>query len=204
MVELEAAEALFPTPLFRFRVPGAEALNARLVDEIARLRASDPGIARSNRNGWHSGRDFFGLTDPGFVELRGHVVEAVRQATLQASPRFELGRWQLQLEGWVNVLGQHGFNAPHDHPAFVWSGAYYVTVPPGQGDSGMFEAFDPRTNVRYPMLEGAACFHDSRKLRPAAGSMLIFPSYLRHWVFPNEEAADRISIAFNARYALRR
>lgn len=200
MIRLEAAEPLFASPLFRFRVADAGALNVRLLAEIGALRAADPGIVRSNRNGWHSSRDFFSLADPACVELRKHLVDAVSQATLHVAPRFEAARWRLQLEGWVNVLGPHGLHAPHDHPAFVWSGAYYVSVPDGEGDAGMFEAFDPRTSVRYPLLEGAACFHDSRKLRPEAGMVLLFPSYLRHWVYPNEGEAERVSIAFNARY----
>jgi len=28
----------------------------------------------------------------------------------------------------------------------------------------------------------------------------VFPSYLTHWVQPNEEAFDRITVAFNIRY----
>ena len=31
--------------------------------------------------------------------------------------------------------------------------------------------------------------------------MIIFPSYLRHWVYPNEEESERVSIAFNIRYS---
>ena len=29
----------------------------------------------------------------------------------------------------------------------------------------------------------------------------MFPSYLRHWVYPNESEEERVTIAFNARFA---
>jgi hypothetical protein len=31
--------------------------------------------------------------------------------------------------------------------------------------------------------------------------LLMFPSYLRHWVYPNESDQDRVTIAFNVRFA---
>jgi len=33
--------------------------------------------------------------------------------------------------------------------------------------------------------------------------MVIFPAYLTHWVYPNELAGERVSVAFNARFAPR-
>ena len=44
-------------------------------------------------------------------------------------------------------------------------------------------------------------FSPKRTLTPKEGMILIFPSYLRHWVYPNEEDEDRISMAFNFKYA---
>ena len=37
---------------------------------------------------------------------------------------------------------------------------------------------------------------------PVAGSLLIFPSYHMHAVFPYRGAGERISVAFNARLTL--
>jgi hypothetical protein len=34
---------------------------------------------------------------------------------------------------------------------------------------------------------------------PIEGQMLIFPSTMPHWVLPNDENDERISIAFNVR-----
>ena len=198
---LDSYEPLFASPLFRFVLPDAAPLNRLLLVEAKGMRAGDTGVRRSNRNAWHSRDDLFQQTGVGSVALRGQIVEAIRLATLSVSPDFEFSQWQLQMEGWINISGRGGFNAPHDHPAFAWSGVYYVTVPPpSKADSGAIEFLDPRTNTRVPTVQGAQCFLDTRKLQPQAGLMLLFPSYLRHWVYPNEEDAERVSIAFNARF----
>lgn len=194
-------DALFSSPLLQFRVPGASPLNAALTAEIEHLRASHPGINRSNRNGWHSADDFFHRAEPAMTGLKAQIIEAVRLGTLAVSPRFDFTRFALQMEGWINVSGRGAYNAPHNHPAFAWSGVYYVAVPPdAKGDSGAIEFIDPRTNARVPTIEGAACFLDGHKLKPVPGLLLLFPSYLRHWVYPNDDDALRISIAFNARF----
>ncbi len=197
----DAHEPLFSSPLFRFKLADAAVLNKQLLTESAALREAEPGLDRSNRNGWHSRDDLFHRPEPGCSALRSHIIDAMRQATIAVSPQFDFARWQLQMEGWINISGRGGYNAPHDHPAFAWSGVYYVSVPPpSKPDSGTIEFLDPRTNTRVPTIQGAACFLDTRKLQPLPGLMLLFPSYLRHWVYPNEEESERVSIAFNARF----
>jgi len=44
-------------------------------------------------------------------------------------------------------------------------------------------------------------FSPKRTLTPKDGMILIFPSYLRHWVYPNDEDENRISMAFNFKFA---
>ncbi|MDP4593280.1 MAG: 2OG-Fe(II) oxygenase family protein [Beijerinckiaceae bacterium] len=164
------------------------------------MRRTDAGVQRSNRNGWHSKDDFFLRTEPGCSALRGHIVDAVKTASLQVSPKLDFSQWLIEVEGWINISGQGAYNAPHDHPGFVWSGVYYVSTPavavPGSGD---IEFIDPRTNARVPTIQGADCFADKKQITPEPGTLLLFPAYLRHWVHPNSCAADRVSVAFNAR-----
>lgn len=200
-METTGIELLFASPLAKFRIAEAAELNALLLAEVTAIRGQDPGVKRSNRNGWHSSDDLFFRQEPGLRKLAQHAVEAIRQATTAVAPAFDFANWSMELEGWINVNGRGGYNAPHDHPGFAWSGCYYVKVPPASdGDSGAIEFLDPRTNARVPTIQGAACFVDTRKVRPEAGLLLLFPSYLRHWVYPNDEDEDRISIAFNARF----
>jgi len=200
-VNLTNIHPLFFSPLLTFDLAEHLSLNHVLRAEIAHLRAASPGVQRSNVRGWHSDDDLFERKEPGLQVLCGHILNAVQQATRNVSPNFDFTRFGAQAEGWINVLGPGGLNTPHDHPAWVWSGSYYVRVPESDDQrSGSIEFFDSRTNVRSLTVEGAPCFASKFSVKPREGMLLLFPSYLRHWVYPNENAEERISVAFNARF----
>jgi uncharacterized protein (TIGR02466 family) len=202
-VTLASIEPLFHSPVVRLKVEGARELNARLLAEVVQRRAASSGVRRSNQLGWHSEEDFFLRSEPACVELRKSLVEAIGVATSRIAPTFEPATKRLQCEGWINVNGKGAFNTPHDHPGWAWSGSYYVKVPEGAtGTSGCIEFLDVRTNVRAITIEGANCFASKVTFRPEEGMILLFPAYLRHWVYPHDEPEERVSIAFNARYAL--
>jgi uncharacterized protein (TIGR02466 family) len=209
-VTLTRVEALFYSPLIVFQISDCEALNRQLLEETDAMRARSSGVTKSNRKGWHSDPDFFRRTEPGCTALRNHIVEAVGQATRRLSPNFDFKSNDLQMEGWINVNPPGAFNAPHAHPSFAMSGTYYVSIPPPDSvsiapdeRSGAFEFLDPRVNAAATSIEGATCFDPGVILKPKAGLLMIFPSYLRHWVYPNEEESERVSIAFNIRYLKR-
>lgn len=148
--------------------------------------------------------DFFERTEPGCTALARLIVDAIRQATLVLAPGYDFSAVTLQCEGWINVSGQGALNTPHDHPGWAWSGTYYVQIPDGSPDrSGCIEFLDSRTNLRAITIEGATCFMGKYTHCPVAGTMVLFPSYLRHWVYPNDRQGERVSVAFNARFARR-
>lgn len=195
----------FASPILRFTLPGAVALNRKLVAEAQALRAADPGIQRSNRQGWHSRTDLMARTEPGLTELRGFIEKVMQAATRTIAPGFETGRHRLVADGWININPQHGYNVPHRHNGFIWSGTYYVTVPEGaEGSrSGNIEFLSPLMVPRDFGLLGAECYNEKITMRPKAGDLVLFPSYLTHWVYPNDADEERISIAFNGAYVPR-
>jgi uncharacterized protein (TIGR02466 family) len=201
-LKLLGMQPLFFSPLLAFEVPDHATLNRDLMTVVDARRVASPGLKRSNLQGWHSEDDLFKRDEPACRSLCLHLLDAVEQATRTVSPDFDFGRHTVQAEGWMNVLGLGGLNTPHDHPNWVWSGCYYLQVPePASELGGSIEFFDVRTNVRTLSIDGAACFASKFTARPLAGTVLMFPSYLRHWVYPNDSDLPRVSIAFNARYA---
>jgi uncharacterized protein (TIGR02466 family) len=205
-VELTTLEPLFYSPLIWLRMPGYAALNRKLLSEVGAMRTRSSGLQRSNRGGWHSATDLFHRPEPGCRELSRRLLEAVRVATLTVSPSFDLGTHAVQAEGWFNVLAPGGMHTPHDHPAWVWSGCYYASLPTEDAGSdagevgGELEFLDSRTNIRTLTVDGADCFKSKARVRPHLGAILMFPSYLLHWVTQNTSDKDRISVAFNARF----
>ena len=112
---------------------------------------------------------------------------------------------RLKIFAWMNANPSGGYNAPHTHPGAHWSGVYYVSQPEVEaGNSGMIEFLDPRTDLPNWRLLAASAFRLKKKLRPQPGEMILFPSYLVHWVYPNETDEERISVAFNATFRKRR
>lgn len=206
MAELKKilAEQLFSSPLTGFEVPDAVELNRGLVSVANEQRAAEEGMKATNLYGWHSERDLFVRKEPAYKMLCAHITGALIHTAQTTLIGFSLETHDIQGQGWVNINGKGGFNTPHDHGSFHWSGCYYVSVPETVEErSGNIEFLDPRGCVGFNSAEVSHLFAPKFQVAPQAGQMLIFPSYLRHWVYPNQEDADRVSIAFNARIVRR-
>jgi uncharacterized protein (TIGR02466 family) len=197
---------LFPTGVITGRIPDAERLNKELKDAIARNRAKDPGIQRSNVLGWHSRTDM-------------HVWggEAARELAMQAAKfcdRFSVDRKKAQhprfgwrAEMWANVSPPNASNQTHSHPGAYWSCVYYVDDgydSPDSKQGGELVLFDPR----YPMNrmyspDFAFRWPDGRTettvydVSPKSGMIIGFPSWLNHCVRTYHGTRERISIAIN-------
>ena len=201
MIEQTKYEKLFSTPVFRFHLPEHPDLDRALLDEGASLRATQTGVVKSNRGGWHSEGNLFDRTTPCIRVLRAMAHEAVTTATRRIGARADPGSLRLKLFAWMNVNPAGGFNAPHTHPGAHWSGVYYVSQPAvEEGNSGMIEFLDPRSDLPNWRLLDAPAFRLKKKLRPKPGDLILFPSYLVHWVYPNETDEERVTVAFNATF----
>ena len=200
-LEKLSATASFPTPIFWFRVPDADRLNAALVNDALAMRAVSEGLTRSNQKGWHSETDLFRRPETSFKSLTRSIGEGLFSVTQKVAPKFEMEGRQMVSDGWVNINDTGAYNTPHRHPGFTWSGCYYVQVPENpSGRSGVIEFIDPRGQDSMQTLGDCEAFTSKLQHRAQAGMLVIFPSYLMHWVYPNEEVEQRISIAFNARF----
>lgn len=201
MLEPVKYEKLFSTPVMRYRVSDAAALNTALLSEGARMREASEGAAKSNRGGWHSEGNLFDLEGDCFGKLKGHATEAVLSANIWIGARTPAEALDLKLFGWMNANPKGAYNAPHTHPGAHWSGVYYLAQPEvDEGTSGMIEFIDPRSDLPNWRLLKAPAFRMKKKLRPLPGEMILFPSYLVHWVHPNLTEEERWTIAFNATF----
>lgn len=194
-------EKLFSTPVFRFKLSDADQLNAELLAEGERLRSQTDGVSKSNKGGWHSAGNLFDNDAACIQRLRTEATTAVVSATLKIGAAADVAKLGLKLFAWMNANPPGGFNAPHTHPGAHWSGVYYVTQPDVEtGSSGKIEFLDPRTDLPNWRLLQAPPFNAKKAIRPMPGEMILFPSYLVHWVYPNETPEERVSIAFNATF----
>lgn len=203
VIEPTSYEKLFSTPFFSFEVTGHEALNAALIEEGHKLRSQSSGAFKSNKGGWHSSGNLFNETAPCFAMLSVIAETAVKQATRRIS-KVDLDVLDMKLFAWMNINPIGAYNAPHTHPGAHWSGVYYVSQPEVEDDNaGRIEFLDPRSDLPHWRLLKASAFNLKKSLKPQPGEMILFPSYLVHWVYPNIADDERISIAFNATFLKR-
>jgi uncharacterized protein (TIGR02466 family) len=200
MATAKYAHAFF-VPLVTYLWPDSGPLNEKLRARILAHAATDQGMQATNVGGWHSANgqlEFLG-------ELREPLLQRMLLMTNEATRTYvaEVGLKPVSLQwsflAWANVSRKGDFNTTHTHPGMTWSGVYYVDtgVTPGQNDSGALRFSDPTPGSAASFLPFAARI--CPEILPVPGLMVLFPSYLPHFVHPHRGNGLRISIAFNFR-----
>lgn len=191
--------ALFAPVVDEFEITNADALNARLTELFIGWRANEPGLSQSNHDGWHSEYDLFDRPEEPVRFLCQYFTAASRLVLSRYWDKADLAKRQLMFNGWVNVNGKHAFNAVHSHGSYHLSGVYYVKVPrPTKPLSGSLQFINPQSSSVG--LNGdlwTRMFPGKHTITPQEGRLVIFPGTLKHWVYPNAEDEERISVAFN-------
>ena len=194
MFDHREESALFPTRVWTFDVAATNTFNAELCAAIEEKSRTTPTVARGERTSWQSEQSFFDWNDSAGY-LRHLVANAI--ATLDPSLAQLDG---MNLYGWANQLTRGDYFTPHTHGGAAWSGVYWADAANSSPEvGGMFMVRDPRSGAN--MVESPLSKFDSActaELQPVTGRMLIFPSWLIHWVTPYKGEGKRVSIAFNA------
>jgi uncharacterized protein (TIGR02466 family) len=197
----------FPTLVLHRRSPENGPLNAELAALVRKLRDTTPNAApgSSTYGGFQTDTNFLYLDHPAVKTLQQQI-HATVQAYLPRYFRIELTsapkNVDARLWGWAVLMREGDYNTPHVHPEAHISGVYYVEVPPaiGQtkepGPGGSITFYDPRPGAEMYQIRRRRMQHN---VIPQSGDAVMFPSYLRHAVFPYRGSGERISVAFNAR-----
>ncbi len=196
---------LFPTPVAQFRLPEAERINAALEARILAREAEVPSVHHSNWGGWQSPHDFETWCGPEGEAVLAAAQHIATKLTADRQGRPVQPSWAMN--AWANVNRHGQGNEFHTHPGAFWSATYYVTdggcgADPALG--GEFEMADPR-GIAPAMLAPELCFAVrggasagvSETVRPVAGMLMLFPSWLSHGVRPYAGDRVRISVALN-------
>jgi len=191
---------IFPTLLREAEIDPA--LLPALARSI-RAFAADDGAGRS----WSRKHRYAGYTsyaslddlprrDPAFASLAKLL--ARHAAAFAGDCAFDLQRKPRLDSLWVNLLKTSGHHTGHIHPHSIISGTLYVEVPDGSGDI-RFE--DPRLPLMMaaPMRRPDAPeeLRSFVTVKPRAGLLLLWESWLRHEVLAGTGRGERLSISFN-------
>ena len=183
-------EGFFPTLIYAedFKLD-----TNQLAQNIIQWSKEDPGVKKTNINGWHSETNMEGRPEykPLVDELFRMVNQVFQEEFLDGFPK--MGNM------WANINPPGGYNKSHVHPNALFSGVYYIKTPPNCGNLVLN---DPRPGIQTCMpnrKKGQPPKHLWREvhLQPQENRAVMFNSWLWHTVEPNQSNDIRISISFN-------
>jgi uncharacterized protein (TIGR02466 family) len=184
--------------------PGFDGLRTDLLDACDMLAREDKaGRAWCKANGYGGYTSYASLDDlPRRATAFGDLKKRLdRHAAAFADElSFDLGpRGRLLLDSlWVNILKPGAAHSGHIHPHSVLSGTVYLATPAGAGALRLEDPRLPLMMAAPPRRTDAP--ETSRSfvsVAPAEGTVLIWESWLRHEVLPNQARTPRVSLSFN-------
>jgi len=198
-------QSLFPTLVYSGRLHSVDwrAFNHRLLLECRQLEHDDEAGRRWSAKNYPGGYTSYNSASrmheysPTFALLQRKLNRHV--AAFARSLEFELkGRELAMTDCWVNIMPHHVVHGLHLHPLSTISGTYYVQTP--KGSPGL-KLEDPRLDrfmAAPPRRADSKPENRPWIVLPAeAGNVVLFESWLRHEVPPNQSKKQRISISFN-------
>ena len=167
-----------------------EQQNQKYKNFLIELSRRKKGERRSNRNGWQS--DTFLWREEIFKSLLDQILNSTqviaRNLSNKESPQMVIRAM------WGNINPKGGFNFTHIHPSGWMSGVYYVQLPENNNEI-VFQ--DPRSARMMDFQRSSLIKDEYFSHYPKVGELLLFPSWLPHFVSPNTSDKNRISISFN-------
>jgi uncharacterized protein (TIGR02466 family) len=110
-------------------------------------------------------------------------------------------------KAWCNIDNNINIDSPHCHPLSAFSIVYYVS---GEEDSGSIQFMNPNPGMMNSQIGQGKCIQEFDEfnsnawtINPESGKLLIFPSWLIHFVHQNKSNNRRISIAFDTEIILK-
>ena len=161
----------------------------KMEKEILNFKKNNEGRIFSNYGGWQS---------DSFIDAVGCFKKFFKQLNLiikNIEEKLCLTH-KLKLDSfWFNVNNFGSFNRPHQHGNSVISGVYYVSIPK---NSGNIVFMNQSLDSFYQSIKQYNKYNSTIwTVKPENNLCLLFPSYLMHYVEPNLNKKERISISFN-------
>lgn len=185
----------FSTPIY---IVNTDLDNDFLKKEIYEFKEKYPEQnSVSNMGGWQSK----GFVEKDLIEFNGlsQLINYINSAVYAIWDKWELTGIPKLSSIWININGYKDFNITHSHfgPSII-SGCYYVDVNENSGDI-VFErpGFPASINGSFLAKRDNEYVAHGASYSPIPGKLILFPSYLEHYVKPNLSDKPRISIAFN-------
>ncbi|MFD5856067.1 putative 2OG-Fe(II) oxygenase [Streptomyces chartreusis] len=177
-------------------------MNGQLRTLILEAAARQPEYRFGVIGGQKSSLDILRWEHPAVDWLRGRILAAIRDLTLDAlSDKEELAakvfeKSEIRAEGWAVVYRQGGSHRQHTHHDSAFSGTYYIETGGVGPGGGHLQLLDPRPAAVARQASPGVC-----AVQPTPGLLVGFPSWLPHSVQATlHNGGTRICIAWNAAF----
>ena len=166
------------------------------------VRLNDTGRKFSNYGGYQSNN----LENNEYTYL---FLSQISNCVKELSDGIGIKRRRLKLHNfWCNFNGPKDFNTLHTHPQSLISGVFYIKTPDNCGNlilknrngdliKSYFDQWYLKEEQDYELNEITSQIW---RIIPEKNNIILFPSWLEHYVEPNNSTEERISIAFNYGY----
>lgn len=172
---------IFHTPIWGFMLNTEQYHIEDYIETIRDMMQQTPSVKKSNFGGWQSNDNL-------------HKIGVFRElcSTIERGANSVLESKNVKPDKitsmWANVNHKYSSNAAHVHEGIL-SGVFYLKVPK---NSGKLVFINPAIRSDARMLR-----ESNYGVTPEPLAMILFPSWLEHYVEQNLSDEDRISISFN-------
>ena len=203
---------LWPVSILTRKFGKSQNINPQLIKLFSEYRTQHPGPPGAV----YISPDNFAedSKDPSMLALQKFIMDGVFEVASEVNGPF----WSknqaidIAITGlWFQISNNYGFHETHVHGNCSWSGVYYVqsgdcSKKPGEtGDNGqpngITRFYGPHTEYQaggHGDLGNLYLQSHSFDSYPEDGKLVIFPSHLKHMVFPYNGQQDRIIVSFHA------
>ncbi len=209
----------FAVPFAFEQHPNPDALNQALRElflkretEGGKYANPNPYTVR-NKDLFESHFDLFDWPEPVIAELREFCLSNLLRTVAQLNnyDMTTMKRINIATDAWFHVTRRNGFFGIHNHPMASWSGVYCVAPgqhDPDQADSGKLSFVNPNIAGNMYVDTGTAALQTPFNMGNmgyalSPGQLVIFPSWIPHYVMPFYGEGERITVAFNCAFQMR-
>ncbi len=188
---------LWPTVILQRKLGDADGPNRDLLRLINALDREHRDLTTD-----YLAPDLFNKDDPAVNWLRAQVNQTVIGYLRQIGIDYDVN-WTVQ--GWPNINRLGDDHDAHNQPRAYLSGTYYVKIPKSREKlknrndlrPGCITLYDPRPGVNMNAIKGDPYVDPEYTVLPEPGMLLMWPSFINHFVHPNLSKETRVSVSFN-------
>lgn len=162
---------------------------SELVAESQEQRKRSKGLNQSNIGGWHS--EYF----DGNV-IQSHIQDDIKKVCSEwgITDNLVVGNC------WYNINTSKNYNHPHTHPGSILSGVIYLQCPlncsPIVFTNPNHLLISSYINNLFEFTHGPNLSFQYTKF-PKVGDLVLFPSWVEHYVPMSDYEGERITLSFN-------